>query len=114
VKSAARRSIACGAKERWRATPARLHGVIPRGLVAIANGRNDGDPAPALPGFRDPSWNSLAMLAELGKLSASRPVSIGRSAHATEVAAAVAFFGAPEASFVTGRHPSVSGGMAMI
>ena len=39
---------------------------------------------------------------------------MGRLAHPTEVAAAVAFFGAPEASFVTGQHLGASGGVAML
>jgi NAD(P)-dependent dehydrogenase (short-subunit alcohol dehydrogenase family) len=37
-----------------------------------------------------------------------------RAAHPTEVAAAIAFFGSPEAFYVTGRHIGVSGGMAML
>ncbi|HKF08563.1 MAG TPA: SDR family oxidoreductase [Xanthobacteraceae bacterium] len=38
----------------------------------------------------------------------------GRPAHPTEVAAAVAFFGSPEASFITGQHLGASGGVAML
>jgi len=41
-------------------------------------------------------------------------VGMGRPAHPTEVAAAVAFFGSPEAAFVTGQHLGASGGMAML
>lgn len=84
--------------------------VSPGGIETEA----DGDPNPAAPGFRDPSWTPPAVLEELAKLSAGRAVSMGRPAHPSEVAAAVAFFGAPEASFVTGQHVGVSGGMAMI
>ena len=40
--------------------------------------------------------------------------SMGRPAHPTEVAAAVAFFGSPEVSFVTGQHLGASGGVAML
>ena len=74
----------------------------------------DGDPTPTQPGFRDPTWTPPEVLDELVKMSAHRAVSIGRSAHPTEVASAVAFFGSPEASFVTGLHLGVSGGMAML
>jgi hypothetical protein len=34
--------------------------------------------------------------------------------HPTEVAAAAAFFGSPEASYVTGQHIGINGGMAML
>jgi NAD(P)-dependent dehydrogenase (short-subunit alcohol dehydrogenase family) len=41
---------------------------------------------------------------ELTRLGSNARISMGRLAHPTEVAAAVAFFGAPEAWFVTGQH----------
>jgi 2-hydroxycyclohexanecarboxyl-CoA dehydrogenase len=48
------------------------------------------------------------------KAAAGRPVGMGRLAHPSEVAAAIAFFASREASFVTGQYVGVSGGMAMI
>ena len=42
------------------------------------------------------------------------PTSIGRLAHPSEVAAAVAFLGSPEAAYVTGQHLGASGGVAML
>ena len=39
---------------------------------------------------------------------------IGRLAHPSEIASAVAFFAARESSFTTGQHIGVSGGMAML
>lgn len=74
----------------------------------------DGDPEPARDGFRDPAWNPSDVMAELAKMAGDRTMGIGRIAHPTEVAAAVAFFASPEASFTTGQHIGVSGGMAMI
>lgn len=74
----------------------------------------DGDPEPAQDAFRDPSWNPPEVMDELARMVAARPATIGRIAHPTEVAAAVAFFASPEASFTTGQHLGVSGGMAMI
>jgi NAD(P)-dependent dehydrogenase (short-subunit alcohol dehydrogenase family) len=84
--------------------------VSPGGIETAA----DGDPEPQPPGFRDPKWTPPEVLDELMKASAARPVGMGRPAHPTEVAAAIAFFASREASFVTGQHVGVSGGMAMI
>ena len=84
--------------------------VSPGGLEAEA----DGDPGPSKASHRDPSWTGPDVMQELARLGAARGVSMGRQAHPTEVAAAVAFFGAPESSFVTGQHLGVSGGMAML
>lgn len=83
--------------------------VSPGGIEAEA----DGDPNPT-PSQRDPSWSGPGVIEELSRQNASRAITMGRPSHPTEVAAAVAFFGAPEASFVTGQHLGVSGGMAMI
>ena len=82
--------------------------VSPAAMAAAG----DGDPA-ATPSVRDPAWNPPAVLAGLAKM-AMPATFIGRAAHLTEVAAAVAFFGSPEASYVTGQHLGVSGGLVMI
>ena len=74
----------------------------------------DGDSDPNRNAGRDPTWTPPAVLNDLNALGASRAVAIGRLAHPTEIAAAVAFFGSPEASYVTGQHLGVSGGLAMI
>jgi 2,3-dihydroxy-2,3-dihydro-p-cumate dehydrogenase len=76
----------------------------------------DGDPAPLSPsGFRDPSWNPPEVMAALNDASRARSqAGMGRMAHPSEVAAAVAFFASREASFVTGQHVGVSGGVAML
>ena|SRR5579871_6154784 len=71
--------------------------------------RADGTPD-SQAGGRDPAINDPEFLAP-------RPGGggrgIGRPAHPTEVAAAVAFFGAPEASFITGQTLSVNAGTVM-
>ncbi len=74
----------------------------------------DGDPDPQPAGFRDPSWTPPEVMNELVSLVGHSAAGIGRPAHPTEVAAAVAFFASREASFVTGQHVGVSGGMAML
>jgi len=74
----------------------------------------DGSHNPMPPGFRESGWTDPAFFEEMAKMAARRMVGIGRPAHPTEVAAAVAFFGSPEASFVTGQHLGASGGVAML
>ncbi|MBN9428834.1 MAG: SDR family oxidoreductase [Burkholderiales bacterium] len=63
---------------------------------------------------RDPAWTGPGVMDELGRLAGPRSNFISRPAHPSEVAGAVAYFGSPEASYVTGQHIGVSGGMAMI
>ncbi|MEQ9642108.1 MAG: SDR family oxidoreductase [Alphaproteobacteria bacterium] len=83
--------------------------VSPGGIETAA------DDGPAPEQFRPAGWTPPEVMQELGKIGAGRGITtIGRMAHPTEVAAAVAFFGAPEAAFCTGQHVGVSGGMAMI
>ncbi|MGD9943481.1 MAG: SDR family oxidoreductase [Burkholderiaceae bacterium] len=82
--------------------------VSPGAFEPQADGSNFSD-APA----RDPSWNPEPVMEELRRMSGGG-VGIGRPAHPTEVAAAIAFFGSPEASYVTGQHVGASGGTAML
>ena len=84
--------------------------VSPGGIETEADGARE----PAPPGFREPGWTDPTFFEEMRRMAAARTTGMGRLAHPTEVAAAVAFFGAPEASFVTGQHLGASGGMAML
>jgi NAD(P)-dependent dehydrogenase (short-subunit alcohol dehydrogenase family) len=81
--------------------------VSPGGIETEADGARE----PLPPGFREPGWTDPEFFEEMPRTAGGR--GIGRLAHPTEVAAAVAFFGAPEASFVTGQHLGASGGTAM-
>lgn len=74
----------------------------------------DGDTESRAPGARDPSWTPPEVLEDMARRSAANTAGMGRRAHPTEIAAAVAFLGAPEASFITGQHLGVSGGLAML
>lgn len=73
---------------------------------------NDGDPDKPV-AKPNSEWTPPHVLEALSSMRAS-PTSIGRVAHPSEVASAVAFLGAPEASFITGQHLGVSGGIAML
>lgn len=66
------------------------------------------------PSNANPDWTPETVLADLQSRGAKCPPPIPRAGRAEEVAAAIAFFGAPEASFITGQHLGVSGGMAML
>lgn len=83
--------------------------VSPAGIESEA----DGDLSDAPRGFRDPSWTPPAVMEEMMRTS-SVATAIGRLAHPTEVAAAVAFLGSPEAAYITGQHLGASGGVAML
>ncbi len=84
--------------------------VSPGGIETEADGARE----PAPPGFREPGWTDPQFFDDMRRAASGRTTGMGRLAHPTEVAAAVAFFGAPEASFVTGQHLGASGGVAML
>jgi 2,3-dihydroxy-2,3-dihydro-p-cumate dehydrogenase len=80
--------------------------VSPGAMETQADGTPD-----STAGGRDPAINDPEFLAPRAGGGGGR--GIGRPAHPTEVAAAVAFFGAPEASFITGQTLSVNAGTVM-
>ena len=84
--------------------------ISPGAIETEADGARNLTP----PGFREPGWTDLEFFAEMARMAAGRVVGIGPRPHPTEVAAAVAFFGSPEVSFVTGQHLGASGGVAML
>jgi NAD(P)-dependent dehydrogenase (short-subunit alcohol dehydrogenase family) len=84
--------------------------ISPGGIETEADGARE----PAPPGFREPGWTDPQFFEDMRRAASGRTTGMGRLAHPTEVAAAVAFFGAPEASFVTGQHLGASGGVAML
>jgi 2,3-dihydroxy-2,3-dihydro-p-cumate dehydrogenase len=82
--------------------------VSPAGFLASG----DGEPSPP-PSSDGTPWTPPEVLEALGQRPRPRN-EIDRLAHPTEIAAAVAFFGSSEASYVTGQHLGVSGGLAML
>jgi len=85
--------------------------VSPGGFESVADGDFEGR---SLGKPMDPAWNPPERMKELMEFATSSKAGMGRLAHPTEVASAIAYFGSPEASFVTGQHIGVSGGMVMI
>jgi NAD(P)-dependent dehydrogenase (short-subunit alcohol dehydrogenase family) len=71
------------------------------------------DQGPGL-GSANPAWTPPEVAKELQRIAAARAYGIPRSAHPSEIAAAVAFLGSPEAGFITGQHIGISGGRAML
>jgi NAD(P)-dependent dehydrogenase (short-subunit alcohol dehydrogenase family) len=85
--------------------------ISPGGIESIADGDFEGR---SLGKPMDPAWNPPERMKELMEFAGSSKAGMGRLAHPSEVASAIAYFGSPEASFVTGQHIGVSGGMVMI
>jgi 2,3-dihydroxy-2,3-dihydro-p-cumate dehydrogenase len=82
--------------------------VSPSAIAVVPSDQTPNGSAPNL------AWNPPDVSKELARIAAARAYGIPRSAHPSEIAAAVAFFASPEASFITGQHIGVSGGRAMV
>jgi NAD(P)-dependent dehydrogenase (short-subunit alcohol dehydrogenase family) len=73
---------------------------------------NDGDPE-RQPRFLPEGWTPASVMQAMSQ-GGGAGRGMGRLAHPTEVAAAVAFPGSSEASYVTGQHLGASGGVVMV
>lgn len=85
--------------------------VSPGGFESVADGDFEGR---SLGKPMDESWNPPEAMKQLMAYAAANPAGMGRLAHPTEIASAIAYFGSPEASFITGQHIGASGGMVML
>jgi NAD(P)-dependent dehydrogenase (short-subunit alcohol dehydrogenase family) len=63
--------------------------------------------------LNDPAVRWKRRLRQTGAAEGSAYIGPGVP-HPTEVAAAAAFFGSPRASYVSGQHIGINGGMAML
>jgi NAD(P)-dependent dehydrogenase (short-subunit alcohol dehydrogenase family) len=78
--------------------------VSPGGFEA----ENDGDPLRE-PRYLPEGWTPPEVMQALISRGGGEGTGMGRLAHPTEVAAAIAFLGSPETSYITGQHFGASG-----
>jgi 2,3-dihydroxy-2,3-dihydro-p-cumate dehydrogenase len=82
--------------------------VSPSAIAVVPEDQGPGS------GTVNAAWTPPEVAKELQRIAAAKAYGIPRSAHPSEIAAAVAFLGSPEAGFITGQHIGVSGGRAML